>query len=189
MVEEQKNGVFIALMRGINIGGTNKVTMNELREVFTNAGCKEVTSYIQTGNIVFTYPIVSISSLVDKVLVKIQEEFVFTTTPRIMILSLNEFKKAVDENPYKNKGAPNRHHCYFLSDEPDNPKLEILKTVQNTEEFELKEKIFFLYTPDGLGRSKLAKNVEKTLGVHATARNYRSVMKIWEIAEKLKNKE
>jgi len=45
-----------------------------------------------------------------------------------------------------------------------------------------------LYTPDGLGRSKLARNIEKVLGVHATARNYRSTMKIMEIAERLKNK-
>ena len=90
------------------------------------------------------------------------------------------------ENPYPEaETEPKSLHLYFLAAEPENPdltKLHSLKT--DTERFSLQGKVFYLHTPAGIGRSKMAAGVEKALGVPATARNWRTVNKIMAMTAK-----
>jgi uncharacterized protein (DUF1697 family) len=85
---------------------------------------------------------------------------------------------AIDNNPFKTKEGKILHF-FFLESHPHKPDLDSLKAVKSkSEEFELKKNIFYLYAPDGIGRSTLAAKVEKSLGVAVTARNWNTVNRL-----------
>ena len=77
-------------------------------------------------------------------------------------------------------------HAGFLAFAPEKPNLKALESLKSpSERFQLIDKVFYLHAPDGVGRSKLAANVERLLGVSMTDRNWRTVCKIWEMAKEL----
>jgi len=81
---------------------------------------------------------------------------------------------------------PKSLHCFFLAEVPVTPDLQTITDLKsNGEEFVLVDKMFYLHAPQGIGRSKLAPRVEKLLGVASTARNWRTVTKIDEIARQI----
>ena len=92
---------------------------------------------------------------------------------------------AMVSNPFPQaESNPKTLHLYFLADLPEAPDLEALDALKrDTERYTLAGKLFYLYAPEGIGRSKLAARVEKSLGVAATARNWRSVSKIMAMAK------
>lgn len=166
---------FIALFRGINVGGNNILPMKELIALLQAHSCQQVKTYIQSGNLVFESenPPENIGGL-------IQDKFGFE--PQILFLEKNEFLNLVSGNPYQaSKG--NQIHFYFCQDTPnaDVEKLEALKS--ETEQYLIKGKVLYLYAPDGIGRSKLAASMEKHLAVPATGRNLNTVNKLIEMLE------
>jgi uncharacterized protein (DUF1697 family) len=104
----------------------------------------------------------------------------------VILLSVAEFEKAIAVNPYPDAvSEPKTLHLYFLESEPNNPDLEKLEDLKlNNEEFTLVGKVFYLHAPDGIGRSKLAGQVENALGVAVTARNWRTVEKLMSLANR-----
>ncbi len=175
---------FVALFRGINVGGHNKLPMAELTAALQQLEFDNVRTYIQSGNVVFGSTETKKEVLIKKIRELIQNKFGFD--PVILLLSAGEFKKTIRDNPFlQAESEPTSLHLYFLESEAQNPdfqKLEKLK--QNNEKFKLINKVFYLYAPDGIGRSKLAAGVEKALGVPVTARNWRTVNKIMEMVKK-----
>ncbi len=105
--------------------------------------------------------------------------------PAVLLLTRVEFERAADANPYPQADeAPKSVHLYFLADAPEAPDLEKLNDLRTeNERFMLIGKVFYLHAPDGIGRSKLAEKGERALGVTVTARNWRTVGKILEMAE------
>ena len=103
----------------------------------------------------------------------------------VFVLKKAELERAIILNPYrKAESEPKTLHLYFLSSEAKNPDVERLKKLKaNKEEFMLKEKVLYLHAPDGIGRSKLAAQVEKALGVPVTARNWRTVGTLLDMAK------
>ena len=173
---------YIALLRGINVGGHNKLPMGELTEILEGLGLQDVETYIQSGNVVFQKDDVNPSELSERIKSAINERRGFA--PQVLVLSAEELEGAVEANPFPEAvDEPKRLHFYFLADAPENPDLETLENVKvESERFALEGRVFYLHAPDGIGRSKLAARVEKALGVAATARNWRSVRKIKEMA-------
>ena len=172
---------YVALLRGINVGGKHLLPMEELREILAALGCENVRTYIQSGNAVF----VSDSdrdALTSEIRSAIEKRFGFS--PKILLLSSERLVEIAASNPFPEaEKNPKFLHVWFLADRPLNPDLVKLgNTKTNSEEFSLGEGAFYLYTPDGLGRSKLAGQVEKCLGVDVTARNWRTVVKLLELA-------
>ena len=98
---------------------------------------------------------------------------------------MDELEQAIRSNPYTEaESSPKSLHLFFLAEAPPNPDLEKLAAIRaESERFCLLGKVFYLYAPDGIGRSKLAAGAEKALGVPATARNWRSVCQIMELAQ------
>lgn len=172
----------IALLRGINVGGRNKLPMRELKAVLAEIGLTGVQTYIQSGNVVFQTDRPDLSRLAAEIGAAVQDSHGFT--PKVLLLELADLATAVSQNPFP--AAEEQHktlHFYFLGSNPTNPdlaRLELLKT--ESEQFALIDTVFYLYAPDGIGRSKLAMKVEQVLGVAATARNWRTVSKLLEIA-------
>jgi uncharacterized protein (DUF1697 family) len=94
-----------------------------------------------------------------------------------MVLSADELQRAANGNPFATAvDNPAALHLFFLEANPKSPDLKALEALKTkTEAFALKGTIFYLHTPDGLGRSKLATRIERSLGVQGTARNWRTV--------------
>jgi uncharacterized protein (DUF1697 family) len=174
---------YIALFRGLNVGGTNILPMNELVTVLQKIGARNVKTYIQSGNAVFQSEETNASLLSIKIGAAIKESHGFE--PQVLLLELEEMERAIKSNPFPEaESEPKALHLYFLEAIPENPDLDTLESIKgNRERFALKDGVFYLHAPEGIGRSKLAAKAEKLLGVSATARNWRTVCKIMAMAK------
>lgn len=173
---------FVALFRGINVGGKNILPMKELIKILEDLGLSKVQSYIQSGNLVFQAESNSTAELAREIGSVVLKNYGLDV--QVLVLSFPEYKSAVVANPYpEGEADPKSLHLYFLQSPPANPELQRLEEVQSSSErFMLIGNVFYLYAPEGIGRSRLAANVEKRLGVVTTARNWRSVMAIMGLA-------
>lgn len=174
---------YVALFRGLNVGGNSILPMKELVAQLENIGLRNVRTYIQSGNAVFQSEEEEASLLSNKIRAAIRNRRGFE--PQVLLLEPEEIEKAVESNPFPEaESEPKTLHAYFLASMPKNPDLDALEGIKSERErFVLKDGIFYLHAPDGIGRSKLAANAEKLLGVSATARNWRTVRKLMEMAK------
>jgi len=183
---------YIALFGGINVGGRNILPMVELVDVLESLGLSSIKTYIQSGNVVFQGKNINRVELSQRICAAIEKHCGFVI--EVLILDVNELENATlavsakqrASNPFPEaKAEPNTLHCFFLSSLPAKPNLAAIESVKkDSEQFRLIDRLFYLYAPEGVGRSKLAmKKVEKALGVAATARNWRTVSKIMEMVK------
>lgn len=169
---------YIALFRGINVGGKNLLPMRELVPLFEALGMRNVRTYIQSGNVVFEGEDVHAAKLSDQIGAAVRKSHGFA--PHLIILESEELTEAIASNPYPEaESDPRTLHLTFLSSVPESPDLEALESIKrDSERFMLDGKVFYLHALEGVGRSKLASRIEKSLGVAGTARNWRSVCAI-----------
>jgi uncharacterized protein (DUF1697 family) len=173
---------YIALFMGINIGGNNLLPMKELKAILEKLGSENVKTYIQSGNAVFHHAAKS-DELANKISVAVHKNSGFK--PHVLLREPIDLEKAVAANPFPEAEKDPKHlHVFFLGSVPRKPDLDTLESIKiKSERFALKGKLFYFHAPDGVGRSKLAGRVEKALGVAATARNWRTVLKLLEMAK------
>jgi uncharacterized protein (DUF1697 family) len=175
---------WIALLRGVNVGGNNPLPMKSLLALLTRLGMEDARTYIQSGNVVFRSRAGTAPALAKAIAQAISQEHGFA--PKVLVLRAADLERTVAENPYPAAAAdPRRHHVYFLSEAPRAPDLAALEALRVGETFALAGARFYLHTPDGLGNSRLAARVEKALGVDATARNWITVTALQEMARAL----
>jgi uncharacterized protein (DUF1697 family) len=177
---------YIALFRGINVGGKNALPMKDLVSIFENLGTSHVKSYIQSGNVVFRSASTDMSSFCKRLGIEIKERCGFE--PHIFVIDASEFETAIKSNPFPDaESEPRSLHFGFLAVAPQNPDLKKLESLKSdSERFCLMGRVFYLHAPEGVGRSKLAASSEKLLGVTMTDRNWNTVCKLKEIAELIK---
>jgi len=174
---------YIALFRGINVGGIHILPMKDLVKILEDLGCSQVKIYIQSGNVVFTTEENNRKSLAENISQGIEGKFNFK--PKVLLLEAAELEEAINKNPFPTENGKALQFS-FLESIPESPDLEALTAIKtDIEEFKLHKNMFYLYAPDGIGRSKLAANVEKYLGVELTARNWNTVNKLSEIVSKV----
>lgn len=167
---------YIALLRGINVGGRNILPMKDLVGILEGMGCEKINTYIQSGNVVFQSKEKQSSKIAGEISSKILESHGFE--PKVLLLEIAELQDAIKNNPFETEDGK-ALHFFFLDSHPKDPDLERLMAVKlKSEEFSLNKNIFYLYTPDGIGRSKLAAKVEQCMGVPVTARNLNTVSKL-----------
>ena len=173
---------WIALFRGINVGGNNVLPMRDLVSHLEALKLKNVRTYIQSGNVVFDTDEKNASSLAKKITQRIKREHGFG--PQVLLISREDLQNAIQANPFPHAVSdPKSLHFFFLEKPAAKANIQALDQAKTpTESYVLKGGVFFLHAPDGIGRSKLAATAERHLGVAATARNYRTVEKIAEIA-------
>jgi len=179
-------GAFVALLRGINVGGKNKIKMADLKAIFESHDLQNVQTYIQSGNVVFqANEDLDVDAKMQDVRQAVGLSHGFE--PMICCLSEAEFRDAIKDEgfPYPEaKDDPKTLHLYFLKEEALNSDLGLLSSVaKETERYVLTNKVFYLHAPEGIGRSKLALKVERALGVSATARNWRTISKLKEMLD------
>lgn len=173
---------WIALLRGINVGGRNILPMQSLSEIFTEAGCTRVTTYIQSGNVVFRADIGSKDQFAESVGRAIEKKH--GLRPAICLVTGDELCGVIAANPYPEiTSQPQFLHVLFLGNTPEKTRIDDAKALlAESESAEFIGPYLFLHAPGGTGKSKFAKGIEKALGIHATARNWRTVMKLAEMA-------
>jgi uncharacterized protein (DUF1697 family) len=174
---------YIALFRGINVGGTNVLPMKDLVALLENIGSQNVKTYIQSGNAVFQSEEENASLLSNKIIATIKKSHGFE--PQVLLLEPEDMERAIESNPFPEaESEPKTLHVHFLASMPKNPDLGGLKSIKSDRErFALKDRYFYLHAPGGIGRSKLPANAEKLLGVAITGRNWRTVRKVMTMAK------
>ncbi len=173
--------IWIALLRGINVGGKNILPMKELVRDLESLGLEDVKTYIQSGNAVFRAASVDAVGLGAEISATIEKRRGFR--PQVLLLAAGELQDAVAANPFPEAEAePKTLHLSFLAAPPPAPDLEALRAARApSERFHLSDRVFYLHAPDGIGRSKLAAKAERLLGVAITGRNWRTVSKLREM--------
>lgn len=179
---EDSMNTFIVFFRGINVGGHRGLLMKDLRAVLGRLGLQNVKTYLQSGNAVFQSSTCDRRKLSHEIGLAIHESHHFI--PEVFVLSVEDLRAAIASNPFPEGASdPKSLHLSWLRSravEPDLEKLESLRS--GSEKYELVDRVFYLHAPDGIGRSKLAANVEKVLGVGMTGRNWRTVNAVLSIA-------
>ena len=173
---------YIALFRGINVGGNNSLPMKELVALLEDIGARKVRTYIQSGNAVFQSAEKNLSQLSKQIAAEIRKRHGFE--PHVLVLTLDAIEKAMAESPFPEAQAdPGSLHLGFLASTPKSPDLAKLNSLKKeSERFHLSDQVFYLPAPEGVGRSKLAASTEKLLGVPMTDRNWKTVCKVREMA-------
>jgi len=179
---DQRMNTYVALLRGINVGGKNSLPMKELVLILEGMGVRKIKTYIQSGNVVFQSAEKNLSQFSKRLTAEIKKRRGFE--PHVIIVALEALEKAMAANPFPEAEAdPSSLHLGFLDSVPRNPDLRKLNSLRTeSERFHLSERVFYLHAPEGVGRSKLATSAEKLLGVPMTDRNWRTVCKIKEMA-------
>ncbi|MBN9220357.1 MAG: DUF1697 domain-containing protein [Mesorhizobium sp.] len=174
--------VFIALFSGINVGGNRIVKMAELRSFFEGLGFSDVATYVQSGNAVFRAGKGDAASLTKKIEAAFEKKWGFYS--RIMVRDVEWFERLVRENPYPEMASDHtKLHAYVLEREPTADEVaRLAEKCTGPERFEVKGDVLYLSAPDGLGKSVFANLIPRVLKVPGTARNWRSVLALVEMA-------
>ncbi|MCO6498841.1 MAG: DUF1697 domain-containing protein [Vicingus serpentipes] len=169
---------YISILRGINVSGQKKIKMADLKLLYEELGFKNIKTYIQSGNVVFDYQIMSASALQQLIFDKIQEHYGFDVPN--LILTPQEIKEALNNNPFKDI---EKMYFTFLAELPEQEDVQKLVTFNFSNEFyEINKKVIYFHCPDGYGRAKMNNNFfEQQLKVVATTRNLNTVKKLSEI--------
>lgn len=173
---------YIALFRGINVGGNARLPMKELVALLVDMGAGQVRTYIQSGNAVFESSERDPAKFSRKLALEVKKRHGFE--PHVLLLGIEAINEAIGNNPFPEAvNDPSKLHLGFLASVPKSPDMEKLESVRKaSERFRLIGSVFYLHAPEGVGRSKLAANAEKLLGVPMTDRNWRTVCKLREMA-------
>lgn len=169
----------LALMRGINVAGKKRVSMEALVRLFEAAGCTRVETYIQSGNVVFDAPKKVLPGLAARVEAALQKELGLSVP--VVLRSGDALAAAVKANPFLAQGAsPEVLHLVFLADPPSPASVKALDPARSLpDRFVVKGQDVYLHCPNGYGRSKLTNAwFDSKLGTVSTVRNWRTVLEL-----------
>jgi uncharacterized protein (DUF1697 family) len=177
----------IALLRGINVGGRNRVAMAHLREVVLGLGHTDVATYIQSGNVVFTSEQADTATIAAALERAIAEHL--GVQPKVIVLTRAELAQVVADNPFPDEPNPRWVHAIFRNGPLPPDELAAVADQQRAQdqgsddEARVVGNTLFLHTPGGLGRSELAAQLlrlgsSRTAETAGTARNWATVNKL-----------
>ena len=179
--------VLISMLRGINVGGHNKVDMAALRALYKSLKFEEPRTYVQSGNVIFRTKEKISSALAKKIQTAIEHKF--GCHPEVILRTSEELRKTIAATPFPaTRGLePGKVLVTFLAADPGpDANAALLKLKSNPEELHLKGRELYIYFPNGAGKSRLPwSSIAKLLKTEGTARNWNSVVRILEIADEL----
>jgi uncharacterized protein (DUF1697 family) len=176
---------YVALLRSVNVAGHGRIAMDELRASFDALGYADVTTYIQTGNVLFSTGSRSESALAAAIEQRLAEDF--GNAPAVLIRSVADLRRVGVSSPYAQAGAVKaRHHVTFLATVPSKAALDALRLPPSGhDELVVDGKEVYVHTPDGYANTKYTGTfLERRLGVVSTARNWNTVSKLCELADR-----
>lgn len=175
---------YIALLRGINVGGHKKVPMAELRELLTKSGLKNVRTYIQSGNVVFKSSEKSFQKLEKKICEAIQSHFGFDVS--IIVRTRYDLERIFNACPFPEEKKKTSHFT-MLHTIPENELVKIASgKVYEGEEYVIINDCIYFYCAKGYGQAKFNMNLfERKLKTASTSRNYNTIVKLLSLSSEL----
>ncbi|NJX15263.1 DUF1697 domain-containing protein [Tamlana crocina] len=172
---------YIALLRGINVGGQKKVPMADLRGLLSKMGLKNVKTYIQSGNVVFQSSEEDIRILENEIRSAILKHFSFEVP--VLVKASADFKNILNDCPFPEAMKLNSYFVLLFS-KPNDKAVEAVKSMTYPNEtFVITDACVYLHCAQGYGKAKLNNNTfERKLNITSTARNYKTMTKLLTLA-------
>jgi uncharacterized protein (DUF1697 family) len=177
----------VAMLRGVNVGGHQKISMAVLRTLCTSLGLRDVQTYIQSGNLVFREDgkdIVAVARMLEKAI-----EAGFGFRPAVIARTASELRKVIAKNPFAGRAGiePNRLLVVFMDSTPTKQaRDQVLGLPCEPEELRINGREVYIYYPNGMARPKIPlTKIEKMLQCASTGRNWNTVNKLLAMAEEV----
>jgi len=175
---------YISLLRGINVSGQKSIKMADLKSLFEKHGLTNIVTYIQSGNVIFESEETDRDKLCSEIEKFIEKKYKFHVPVDIRTSQdFGEIIKSCPYNPINLEKDGTKVLVSFLSSKPAKKKVEdFMRFVVAPEKVVFLGQEVYLYCPNGYGKSKLNNNLlENKLGLKATTRNWKSVLKLFEL--------
>jgi uncharacterized protein (DUF1697 family) len=177
-----RKATYVALLRGINLGARNKISMADLRELLAGLGAEDVTTYVQSGNVVFKTAMPA-RELAGAIETEIRRDLGLDVA--VLLRTPAELAALVERNPFSESVTEAKElHVTLLANRPQAARVAQLDPQRSQpDEFRVVGREVYLHCPNGYGRSKLTNAYfEKQLALVATTRNWNTVTKLAELA-------
>ncbi len=178
-----ENMTYLALLRGINVGGKNILPMKDLAQMFSSAGCSNVRTYIQSGNVIFETR-GSAPKVAAAIATEIEKRYGYRVP--LVLRTSGQLLKTIRANPFLKAGAHEKTlHVYFLAHSPNEAAIAALDPARSAPDaFHVIGQEIYLHVPNGMGRTKLTNAYfDAKLSTTSTARNWATVLKLSEMME------
>jgi uncharacterized protein (DUF1697 family) len=174
---------YIAILRGINVGGKNKIPMADLKSVLAKEGLEKIQTYIQSGNVVFQEEEINPAKLAERIGSLIHNNWGYLVP--VIVLTAQQLSEILSANPFTANKEIALLHITFLDEVPEMHLIENMSRILDApNEFQIGSKAVYLYCPHGYSKSKLTNNfIEKKLKVTATTRNLKTSLVLQEMAQ------
>jgi uncharacterized protein (DUF1697 family) len=182
MSKIEKTTKFLALLRGLNVGGKNKLQMKDLAEIFVQAGCTGVQTFIQSGNVTFCTPNTLLKALPSLITQRIEARFGYKIP--VVIRTAKEVGEAIRNNPFPKEDSEEQSlHVFFLADAPSLQSVNALDPNRSPgDSFIVRGREIYALFPNGPARSKLTNSYfDAKLATTSTARNWRTIHKLFDL--------
>ena len=178
--------IVISMLRGVNVGGHNKIKMDALRALYESLKFTGCQTFIQSGNVIFKTKERNLAKLSSQIQTAIERSFGFR--PDVILRTSDELRDVIARNPFaKRRGIePGKLVVTFLASVPaPETRDNLLKLKTDPDELHIDGRELYIYFPNGMGRSKLWSLIERTLKISGTGRNWNSVTTMLAIADSL----
>ncbi len=181
--------IVISMLRGINVGSHHRMKMDALRAVYESLQLRDPQTYVQSGNVIFGTEERDLTQLAKRIGDGIERSFGFR--PGVIVRTCSELRDVIARNPFALRPGiePGKLLVIFFAGNPGpDARSKILGIHADPEEFLIDGRELYIYFPDGMARPKLSPAmIEKALKISGTGRNWNSVTKMLEIAERLES--
>ncbi len=175
------------MLRGINVSGKNMIKMPVLAQLFTDLGCQNVKTYIQSGNVLFNITKIPEPELAVQISNAIKR--VLDLDVETIVVSLQTLTSVLNDNPFVNARNEDvaKLHATFLYQAPDPAKMAKIEPGKFLpDEFIVAGNMIYIFCPEGYGRTKLTNNFfENKLKVTATTRNWKTVTELVRLGQEM----
>jgi uncharacterized protein (DUF1697 family) len=179
--------VLISLLRGVNLGGHRKVKMDDLRALYESLGFSDVQTYINSGNVLFRTAARDLVRVREQIEDAVERAYGFRCD--VMLRTPADLRGVIARNPFAARPAmeANKYAIHFLAGEPSAAARKLAMAIDYApEELHMHGRELYIYYTNGMARPKLSLTaVEKRLQTSGTSRNWNTVQKLLEMAEKL----
>ncbi|MBZ5618303.1 MAG: DUF1697 domain-containing protein [Acidobacteriia bacterium] len=184
MKQSKTLSTYVALLRGINVGGKNRLPMPDLAQMFVEAGCADVRTYIQSGNVIFKASEAHAGKLPVLIPRRISEDYGYKIP--VVTRTAGQLQDTIQNNPFLKAGTPEATlHVYFLASLPDPSSIAALDPDRSPpDRFCVRERDVYVQLPNGMARTKLTNAYfDSKLATISTARNWRTVLTLFELMQ------
>jgi uncharacterized protein (DUF1697 family) len=179
--------VIVSMLRAVNLAAHNRIKMEALRALYESLGLRDVETYVQSGNIVFRTDKRDLGRLAKRIEDALERSFGFRSN--VILRDASGLRDVIAKNPVAGRDGvePGKFLVLFLAGQPSAEAREKVRQMKpDPEELWIEDREVYIHFPNGSGRSKLSWTaIEKTLKTPGTARNWNTVTKLLEMAERL----